>query len=36
MLAFIHLLGRFVTNLFKSGRRLEAENLFSAISSILL
>src|SRR2546428_7200948 len=28
MLAFLHLLGMFIVNLFKSRRRLEAENLF--------
>ena len=34
MLAILHLLGTVITNLFKSRRRLEAENLFFGISSI--
>jgi len=34
MLAIFHLLGTFVVNLFRSRRRLEAENLFFGTSSI--
>jgi hypothetical protein len=36
MLAILHLLAMFVAGLFKSRRRLEAENLFCAISSTSL
>jgi hypothetical protein len=36
MLAILHLLGTFVANLFRPRRRLEVENLFFVISSILL
>jgi hypothetical protein len=35
MLAILHLLGTLVVSLFKSRRRLEVENLFLDISSIL-
>jgi hypothetical protein len=34
MLAILQVLGTIVANLFKSRRRLEAENLFFVISSI--
>jgi hypothetical protein len=36
MFAIIHLLATFIADLFRPPRRLEVENLFSAISSILL